>query len=493
MGQMRFYTPQSDSVGARPLDDWEVQCAYMAGIEGAPWRSRNSYADGLLTIDRMIDESGCLFLPWPRNGAGYTTISTASLRERDEPYLLPLELARGVVNRSRSQAAEWEIAGLQVPDELREQLREATAAFISAATIHNRDAGEAATRADQAIEQALAVGGKLADQYAQQSLAIRRSQTQRLPTLLAASIDGLPENDEIKQQLIGSFNSVAVPLCWKDIEPNAGEYVWDKADRYIQWCQANGLRVCGGPLLSLDRFSLPDWVYLWEDDFKQLADFLLQFISAAVERYRGQVHLWQAAARVNVDSELALGEEQRLKLTVGAVETIRRIDPQTPVVVNFDQPWGEYLSHKDMELSPLHFADTLIRAEMGLAGLGLEVNLGYWPNGTLPRTLLDISRLIDRWSILGLPLLVLLTCPSETAPDPLAEEGIVNAAGRNVQDDARRIIELLLAKSTVHGIVWNQLTDSTPHRFPFGGLYGPGYQPKPLLQELAELRQAHLM
>ena len=101
-----------------------------------------------------------------------------------------------------------------------------------------------------------------------------------------------------------------------------------------------------------------------------------------------------------------------MRVTVDVVQAVRSRDPRTPIVVTFDQPWAEFLSRQDLDLSPIHFADALVRAELGIAGLGLEMNLAYESGGTARRDVLELNRLIDYWSGLGLPLLILMTMPS---------------------------------------------------------------------------------
>ncbi len=488
MGQMRFHTPDRAKLGS-----WQAERAYMAGMDGSPWLSHNTYDDHTLTIERGADESGNLFVPWPTEHHGMAVLSTPSLREGNGTYSLPLEIARGTVNRVRCQAADWQHAGLEFNQELHDLIREATGYFVGAATTSQRDPDSAIDDALKAIESASRAIDVLAGHYAEESLAIRRTGANKLSTLLACSLDSLPKFPEIQTQIGQAFNSASIPIRWKDVEPNAGEYQWDTVDQHIRWCQTNGLRVCAGPLVRFDRGSLPDWIYLWEDDFDQLAALLLQFVTNAVNRYRGQVHLWQAASGLNVGGEIALTEEQRLRLAVASLETVRRLDQQTPTVVNFAQPWGEYLATENMELSPLQFADTLLRADLGMAGIGLDINLGYWPNGSLPRHLLDISRLLDTWSTLGVPLLTSLACPSKPDPDPQADERIQIMTERNLQADVAQMIHVMLAKPTVHGIIWNQLTDALPHTYPNAGLYDENFAVKPLLAEIQAIRSQHLM
>ena len=195
-----------------------------------------------------------------------------------------------------------------------------------------------------------------------------------------------------------------------------------------------------------------------------------------------------------------LPEEDRLRLTVDTIQTVSRIDSRAPVIVSFDQPWAEYLAKENLDLSPLHFADALVRADLGVAGIGLEINFGYWPGGTLPRELLEINRLIDYWSQLGLPLLIIVTIPSSGAPDPHARRGTTplvasfpSGLTQNAQMEfAQRLVPMLISKQCVHAIIWNQMCDSHPHDFPHGGLFDLQKKAKPTLAALADLRRKHL-
>ncbi len=96
-----------------------------------------------------------------------------------------------------------------------------------------------------------------------------------------------------------------------------------------------------------------------------------------------------------------------MRLSARAVELTRSIDPHVPAIVSFDQPWGEDLGRKEMDFPPLHFADALVRANLGLSGLMLELNVGYTPGGTPLRDPLEVSRHLDYWSVLGVPLYIL--------------------------------------------------------------------------------------
>jgi hypothetical protein len=245
---------------------------------------------------------------------------------------------------------------------------------------------------------------------------------------------------------------------------------------------------------------VPDWTYLWEGDFDGLVGFMLDHVSTVVKRYRGKVHLWQVVARMCHGRVLALTEDQRLQIAAQAITKVRELDPSTPMIASFDQPWAEYLATEQLDLAPLHFADHLVRADLGLSGLGLEVNIGYHPGATAHRTPLAYSRLIDTWGLLELPLLIALTLPSSAGKDPKASSKIqvLASEGSDVSPATQaawieRHVPLLLAKSPVQVILWNQLSDAAPHHYPHGGLFDAQDQPKPALESLRKIRQQMLL
>ena len=247
-----------------------------------------------------------------------------------------------------------------------------------------------------------------------------------------------------------------------------------------------------GPLLQLDSGGLPDWAYLWEDDFDNLLASATQFLRAAVNRYRGKVDLWQCAGRLNTAEILGFSEEENLQLAARSIALVHSLDPGAATAVSIEQPWGEYMARREVDFPPLHFADALVRAGLDLKGLVLEVNLGCWPGCTLPRTPLEFNRQLDTWSLLGLPLYVAVTVPSAYHEDPLARRRIGlppgNWTAQTQQNWVARYAPLILAKPLVQGMFWNQLRDSVPHDFPHAGLLDDRGQAKPALRTLAAIR-----
>ncbi|MEX2113914.1 MAG: endo-1,4-beta-xylanase [Pirellulales bacterium] len=495
MGVMKFLVPRRDDFA---LD--AVERAYMAGLDEIPWRARIHWSDDGLSVERAEADSGNLFVPCLVDGRGELVLSTACLMERPLPYHLHVELARGTLNRLRNQIATWEGMGMRVPEAVRKLVHVASEQFAGAATRQD-DPAVAAAGAMEATRSALEAIDALAAAFADQALATRH-QAGKINALFGVNLGWSKPSPAVTAAILPAINTAVVPLSWRAIEGTEGQRDWSLCDAQIEWCRAHNLKICSGPLLQVDKWSLPDWMYLWgegdEDSFRKC---VAEHVDAVVDRYRGKVQLWQCAARLNLNNDFDQGEEERLRLAVLTVELIRRMDARTPIVLTLDQPWGSYMGREDYDLSPLHFADALVRAQLGIAGIGLEINFGYVPHGSEARDVVEFGRQIDRFGSLGLPLLISLVVPGEGSGDAAARlkdqaPGFAapgSPAGEAQRAWAERYVPLLLTKQPVQGILWNQLSDSQPHLFAHGGLFDAKDRAKPIVEQLAKLRREHLV
>ena len=484
----------------RYLSDQAASQAYMTGFDGMPLRGQAGRSDVGLTLFRETEDSGNFHIPWKVEGHGELMLTTGSLMVRERPYQLAVELARGTLNRLRNQIAAWTTLGMDKSEEVSVRLSEAQRLFARAATIQ-QDPIEASKHAQSAIRIGLDVIEQLTSSYVKQVMAVRHEQNKKLPTLFGVNFGDRPVRENIAAILGETFNTAVVPMTWSKVESEDGYSDWNQVDRQIKIAQEQGMRICGGPILQLDMVGLPHWIYLWEDDFENLMQFVKRYVAQAVSRYQGCVQLWQCTARTNVCDALPLSEEQKIELTVAAIETLREIDSRTPLVMGVNQPWGENAILHTGTMPPLQFADTLIRADLGIVGISLEIDLGYSPRGTIPRDLLAIGHQIDRWSVFGLPLLISLTMPSDEKEDPHARiKAAIPVGGpagkatpERQREWAERVISVLLSKQAVQAIFWNQLSDAVPHDYAHGGLFDGTNRSKPIVDMLRAIRQEHLM
>lgn len=490
MGMMKFLVPPPYVLPAHVVDR-----AQLVSLDAVPWLSRSRQEHDLLLVQRDSSESARLLLPWHVAGFGEYLLQTAMLPERTRPYLLPLELARGSLARLREHLARLEAADQPYPDLLRHSLETASQLFIEAATSREdvESASRWAERSMQVCLEAIEASQRHLQQHSHVLEARRRGQRR---TRLLVRADRLPERAESTDVVLGAFNGVMAAADWQKTEPQPQQHRWEPVDAVLDWARQHQLATGCGPLILWRRHMLPDWLYLWEDDFDSLESHVVQQVEAVVQQFADRCQLWHVVGSTNFSPAVRLSDPQRLRLAASAVDAARRIAPTSTRIVSFDQPWADYLARQHHEATPLDYAAALVRAGVGVTALGLEINLGYWPDGSARRDPLEVEHLLDLWSQLGLPLYVWLAIPSDSARDRRARMAAQPVSLRANQpssqsqaDLAEHLILHLLSHPGVEGICWAELADDRPHDFPHAGLLDARGGPKPLGGSLRALRE----
>jgi hypothetical protein len=468
------------------------------GPDNMPWPTQLHFSANQLNVSRVVDESGYLVVPWTIDQRGRLIGTSATLIERERPYNLLVELARGKINQLRSQAFEWRSGGLQIAPDLEQQIRAASMAFAHAIT------GVASEEASHQAQIALDLGYQAAEQlvraYVQQVFQIRHQRQAKLDTTLGCRLATSVPAPNLTEHLTPAFNSVCLPLSWNNVESEEATYRWDECDTLVDWAVKQGLQVSAGPLIDFSSAQLPAWLWLWERDLPSLAAFTCKFVETAVRRYRNRISRWQLTAASNCANVLELSEDELLSLTYRLTETARQVDPSLELVVGVAQPWGEYMALADRTHSPFIFADTLIRSGLTLAALDVEIVMGVMPRGSYCRDVLEVSRLLDLYALLGVPLRVTLGYPSASGTDADADPDLHVEGGHwgngfspEVQAAwTADVAALALCKPFVQGVQWTHFRDAEPHAFPHCGLLDAKEAPKPALRKLRDLREAHL-
>jgi hypothetical protein len=256
----------------------------------------------------------------------------------------------------------------------------------------------------------------------------------------------------------------------------------------------------GGPLIDFHGSRLPAWLLKREKSLAGVTSFTCNYVATVVKRYRGRIRTWQLTAGSNIGSPFGLSEDEILWLTLRVAEAARQADPGSELVIGLAQPWGDYLAMAPRTHSPFVFADNLVRSGLNLAALNLEMVMGVWPRGSYCRDLLDASRIMDLYSLLGVPLQITLGYPSHPGTDERACPDFKINAGHwrtgftpEIQADwAEAFARLALCKPPVKSVVWTHLNDGESHLFPGCGLIDAQGNVKPAVSRLAQLRAAHL-
>lgn len=493
MGLLKFKltSPAADSFG------WEPRKAYVTGLDRTPGRVQvetKSDAPQLL-VQRDTTESGRLFIPWKVEGAGTPMVGTATLSERGDTYELAVELARGKLNDVRNQLADWRQMGLRTNDELQNLVTEAQKAFFKAAT-SRQDPAAAFKSAQKSISLSFAAAQKLIEAYVSQVLQNRLAGGAKLPSQLAIQLDDDPGALGDQIGLSQAFNTVQIGCRWNAIAPIEGKLQFDAFDRQLAWAQRHRMAVQAGPLIDLHPQSLPDWLYIWQGDFDAIQSQVLDYVRQVMVRYKGKVATWHLVNRPATTDLLGLSEEEQIRLTARILQIARQVDPGAQALIDLDRPWAEWMNSSPFQLGPLHLADYLARAELGMVGVGLEIAPGYSAPGSHMRDLLDFSKLLDLYSLLNFPLYLTFAFPSSPAPDLQANPNVrVDLAQHAMPPSpglqevvAAQWIALAIAKPFVRSVAWRQLDDSTPHLYPNAGLLNADRTPKPILNWFKQFR-----
>ncbi len=222
MGVMRFvvYPPEL-------LDGWpEVLDGYLSGADGRVFPTQIEVTGNLVTCRRSLSDSGRLHVAWPVQGFGRPVTSTASLPEREEPYFLPLELARGKLAQLRDQISAWEVGGMTVPEAFQAPYQEANRMFREAAALQNQPA-RTADPSMQSLARAFEAADIAVERYAAQRLAARRKRSPLPAAALGCSLGQYRPSEELGAPFRESFAASVIPAEWKYVATSEGETNWE--------------------------------------------------------------------------------------------------------------------------------------------------------------------------------------------------------------------------------------------------------------------------
>ena len=497
---------------------------------------------------------------------GTLTLQTCLLPDRDRPYLLSLELARHRIMLFYNKLEEWGLFDLPSSDHAM-RLFEAARAWFSSALVAGRsndhrgyedqthlaalralwlgiEASERLAIADARANFAPRASGRIFAE-AMESSPMGPATGKRQPSAIitpertgvvladkpyvgvAVSPDAFQETTQ--RTVADTAEFIQVPTRWIELEPVEGSYNFKKTDRWIEWSVRHAKRtVTAGPIIDFRPRCVPDWLFIWENDYDTLRDLVREHVKAVVTRYRKTVPRWIIASGLHVNDYFRLSFDQMMDLTKESVALVRKLHPNARCLVELTHPWGEYYTHNRKSVPPLLYAEMLSQAGIQIDGFGLRVQMGQPRAGQSVRDLMAFSDLLDRYAGLERPIsLTAVGCPSappnianhnngtdadtpipgdltepapadSTAPNnapkgaPLPQDGWHGPWTPARQADwLTAYVSVALAKPYVQSVTWHELVDSNnPVEMPSGGLVDQNGSTKPAAAHMAELKNA---
>ncbi len=490
-------------VGGKPPAELELDRIYLTSQEGQPIRARFQYAaaTGLLFCERRSQGLASLNLPWPLRDGSRVMLRTAMVPDREAPYLLTLELARAQVSDVWRKKDEWGYSYGGPTDAVEKHFREVRMLLAHAETVQDNPLA-AGDLAEEALAKAVALGERLALEDAKRSVALRRQRGELVHFDVGCHWEVADLHPRSWERFAAAFNCATVPLVWRAIEPREHEFNWKWHDDWIQWLEAKGVAIKGGSLIRFAEAQLPDWVWIWENDFETIRDSVFDHVERCVQRYRGRVDSWDAVTGLHVENCMNFSLDRLIEITRVCCHAVKRTDPAAQAVLELVAPWGEYYAVNQKSIWPYHYAEMCMNAGVVFDAVGLQVFAGTPAPGLHVRDMLALSDMLDRFGALGKPIhLTAVGAPSARGPDTGATLAAGDAAAHpggiwhkpwdevTQSEWAEDFYRIAISKPFVAAIAWRDFSDHQPHYFPHGGLLRKDLHPKIAFQRLEALRQ----
>ena len=478
-----------------PVGSFDLTGSYMFGQDGIPIRSELLFQDGQFRCAKRGAGAAGLAVLWDAGGAGRILLPTCRLVDRDEPYCLNLELARAQMMRIAQKREDWGLFDYGDAESLNREFDDVRGRFIKA--YQQSDQAKASILADEAIEKGLLLGEKIVLYHAEVFIS-RRQALGVMKTAFGCAVN-LGAADETSQRRLKDFDFVNIPLTWKLLEPKERQYEFAPADAWMTWATRSRKIVHAGPLLSFAPGQLPDWLFLWENDYASFKDMVYEHVQKVVKRYERQVHVWKVVSGLHAFNSFNLSFEQLMELTRMTSLLVKKLTPHAQVMVELLMPWSEYYARNPKTVPPLMYADMAVQSGVKFDSFGLNLCMGVPVDGLFVRDLLQISSLFDEFLPFNKPLHVLAEVPSdvgEDGSDAWAGKIQVPQAGhwhmswsQDLQASwAESVGRIVASKPFIESLCWRDLADYEDHFLPHGGLCDRNLDPKPAYERIITLK-----
>jgi hypothetical protein len=466
----------------KAAEGFEPHGAYMFGADGMAIRKAQvNFSDGFLVCFKPTQETAGVALLWPVEGFGRILLPTACLPEREKPYNLNLELARGRLMQTIIKREDWSI--FEDSDELAALYTAAQESFIKAIQ-NTADGPVAAGLADKSLQNAIAFSEGLAARHAKTFFALRSKNHSFGRGCLGCWID--PEqvsNPVYVERLAGVFGLAMVPVNWGQIELTRGKYDFSKTDACMSILAKRKLAIGAGPLICFDEHYLPKWLIESDASFEKIRECAYQFASAAAARYTGMVRTWIVVSGLNALNRFSFGFEQVLEITRAANMAVKAAAERAMRIIDVSEPWGEYYGERPDTLPPVVYMDMVIQSGINFDAFGLQMRFGRDATGMHVRDMLQISALLDGFAPISRPIYITtVEVPGKNETGPCAAEvaGFWHKPWDAVTQAEwlDQFYRISLSRPFIDGVMFAELTDNKQSDVADSGLITAGLEPK---------------
>ncbi len=270
------------------------------------------------------------------------------------------------------------------------------------------------------------------------------------------------ENELYKQRFRDLFNYATTGFYWRNYEPERGKPDYASTDKVVAWCEENGIRLKGHPLLWDHEAGEPVWA-----GGQPSADIQEKRVFDILRRYSGRIDFWEVVNEPSHCREVKIDEPY---------QWAREADPDAYLIVN------DYYVMAD---GCPQFFDLLQEAERNgvpFDGIGIQA---HEPR-TMRFPLNQVRTILDKYATLGKELHITEFTPTS------AGQRITGSHVRGRWDEAAqadyavKFYTVCFAHPSVVAVTWWDLCDERSW-LKGGGLLRKDLGPKPAYDALRKL------
>jgi hypothetical protein len=458
-----------------PIKELDLSGSYLFGSDGITVRKAQiGFKNGYIQCESSNLQTAGLALRWPVKDLGKVLLPTTTLPDRERPYNLNVEIARGKLMQIVTKCEDWSFFN---DGGTGKDCDGAQSLFIQAME-SIADMPRAAKLADEALVKAVAFADKLAMVRADAQFRNRGANHGFGKGCLGCQIDPAQvTNRQYLTRLFEVFGSVKIPANWGQIEKEKGQYDFKEFDACVEVFMKRRLNIGGGPLLCFKAEYLPEWLVSKRTNFEKVRESAYRFVSEMVGRYAGVIRNWTVVSGLNCFNHFGFGFEQILEITRAANMAAKAADSRARKVIEIQNPWGEYYATSAGTIPPLVYIDMVVQGGIAFDSFALAMRFGGGNEEMQVRDIMQISALLDNLVLVGKPFSITdVTTPA------------VAAGGSDVSTEKRwleKFYRIALSKPFVDSVVYSSLTDSLTR----AGLLTGKLEPKETYAALKDLHK----
>lgn len=477
---MLRFTVFENGAPAKKLD---LSSAYLVGADRVPLRADLKFVDGQVHSDARSRGAAALAILWTVPGVGRIMLETTRLMDRDEPYNLHVELARGQLMRISQKREDWGLYDFKEGEPLYAEVEAARKILVEALTAP--DDVTAAKLAEECIVAGVKIGEAISTFHAEVFLQRRRQAGQLSKRVFGCGVEPAQVNEPYLRKLTPAFDFAVLPFQWRAMEPKEGTHQATRLDPVLQALRQLKVPVWGASLVSFEAKCVPEWLGKWAKDYEHVRDCVAKHVKHALKTYGPYVHAWEIIRGLHAHNPYRFSFEQIMELTRITALLVKQMSPKCVAMLGLTLPWGEYYAHDPRTIPPTLYAEMAVSSGINFDAFGLDLRFGVGESGPYVRDMLQISSMLDRIGGLGKPIHVITSG--------------VPSAGHNAQFGnwhgpwsepvqahwVKDFYRICLSKPFVESVTYQTLVDGEQA----DGLLRADFTPKESYQALLALKQ----